>query len=98
MADDEQTCGGCQHWTPNTERTDFRNAVGFYGGPDSYVESSKKAEVVDKLFGVCTEIDIKTDLPLDAEIPLATTRDASEYFAALYTQAEFGCVLWKAKA
>lgn len=81
----EPTCGTCRHWTPPTERTDFRN---IFRGDDA-----------DRLFGICEAINLADsyDPPPD-QIPLAVTKDGSDYKADLYTQESFGCVMWEAKA
>ena len=75
-----QRCGTCRHWIPPTERTDFRNLY--------------KGNEADRLFGICGLIDL-ADAYEEAPdpVPLAATKDGSDYRATLHTQEAFGCVL-----
>jgi hypothetical protein len=94
------TCATCKHWRRPENRNDFHDAVSFAGdewvddvgnGMDGY----QRGSVEDRKFGECLAIDLGTDLP-EGPPPLAVTRDASDYQATLYTQAEFGCLMWEA--
>lgn len=93
-------CSTCQHWTPPSERTDFGHAVTIRSAADHYdkvlSEAAYAAETeADKTFGICKAIDL-CELTHGEPIPLATTRDASDYIATLYTRPEFGCAMWTA--
>lgn len=95
------TCAACRHWTPPTERTDFGTAVTIRSAADHYDADASAAAheaqaEADKTFGICKAIDL-CELAHGEPVPLATTRDASDYIATLYTQAEFGCALWAAQ-
>jgi hypothetical protein len=84
-------CGTCKHW--KVERDDFRQLVRF-GDPvsdDEYVRQEAAANEADRLYGECRAV---TDegATLD-HLPIAMTRDGSGYWSALFTRAEFGCVL-----
>lgn len=94
-----KNCGTCKHWKPPTERGNYGNVVRFRD--DEYVGDYdldyKRGDAEDKKFGFCKSIKMGGDLPLDKPTPLAVTMDGSQYMADLFTQAEFGCVLWAEK-
>lgn len=87
-------CDSCKHWARPETRVGFGNAVSYRGEKYDYDKGYARANDDDKLYGICDEIDLGIDLPLDKPAPLAVTQDGSGYKAKLYTQAEFGCALW----
>lgn len=91
------TCETCTHWLRPEQRTGFTHVITVY--PDGYHAARLKAEsdAADRLFGQCRAINLTTDVQVSEPIPLAVTRDASEYQADLYTQATFGCAMWEPK-
>lgn len=95
MAD--PSCASCRHWTPPKSRDDFGHAVTIspaqYGDAALSAAAREAQDEADKTFGICKAIDL-CDLTLGDPIPLASTRDASDYIATLYTQAAFGCAMW----
>jgi hypothetical protein len=99
----ESTCVSCQHWTPPTERTEFKTTVepvwSFEDHPDAAREMDKRqadADEKDRLFGHCEAIQMGPASAGEA-LPLALTLDGSGYMADLFTRAEFGCALWTPK-
>lgn len=77
-----RNCGTCVHWTPPSMRTDYRNV---FRGP-----------VADKQYGVCEAVKLASEYDEAPEpLPLAVTKDGSDYKADLHTLAEFGCVLYE---
>lgn len=92
----EKTCGSCKYWLHRKNRDDFKTVVRFCG-PEGWRVKVRKENEIDKLFGRCEKIVMGTDLSMDDEIPLAVTLDSSEYQADLFTQEEFGCILWESK-
>jgi hypothetical protein len=101
MATEEKqmNCGSCAHWLRNTERTDFSSAVSFHDDEPWNLdeEETSRSAIDEKKFGLCSKITEGWDLSVKDPTPLAVTRDGSEYLASLYTQGEFGCVLWEAE-
>lgn len=92
------TCGTCTHWqAPGGE--DWRNTVRLARLPgESLRELDAREHRAEALFGECQAITMLDTYGKQAEpLPLAYTRDASDYRADLFTQAEFGCSLWEAK-
>lgn len=92
-------CKTCAHWLPNTERADYSTVVHYLRrhGED-YDVAYERNEQDDQLFGQCRAINLGEDLDPDQPAPLAVTQDGSNYRAELFTQAEFGCVMWKCDA
>lgn len=92
------TCSTCKHWTPPSERTGYGNAIRYRGDEwDDETGEPVRGSEDDKLFGLCRKVILGDDLHIDKPAPLAVTRDASDYMANLFTQAEFGCVLHEEK-
>lgn len=92
------TCSTCKYWTPPHERTDYGNAVRYRNDEwDDELDDLMRGGQDDKLFGLCRKVVLGDDLSLDEPAPIAVTRDASNYQADLFTQAEFGCVLHEEK-
>lgn len=77
------TCGTCKHWKPPLERTGFRQVY---------------THEADITYGECGLITLAFEYE-DAPdpLPLAVTKDGSDFAADLLTQPKFGCVLWEAK-
>lgn len=76
-------CGSCKHWIPPERRNDFKSIW-------------KDDGETDKKYGICTLIELGDsyqDPP--TPLPLAATKDGSDYRADLFTQPSFGCVLWE---
>ena len=93
------TCGTCKHWRPPGERNDFSQTVALYSTVDATDEDRKalrqESDEADQTYGLCQGIPMG---PIEEKpLPLALTMDASEYQADLFTQAEFGCVLFEEK-
>lgn len=88
-------CVSCKHWTPPAERDDFRTAVSFHYGDKPYQPGL--VDKTDMLYGECRAIIIQIEWDPDEPVPLATTRDASDYKATLYTQSTFGCRMHEEK-
>jgi hypothetical protein len=84
-------CETCQHWRPPGQRTGWRNAIEIVTPDDRH--DTEATNAADVLYGECAAIDLQREWPNDKPLPLATTCDASEYEATLYTRAEFGCVM-----
>lgn len=91
-------CGSCTHWTPPSERDDYKSTVNLHGPIEPVEEREarwRESQEADQTYGICDRIPMG---PIEEKpIPLALTMDASEYMAILFTQAEFGCVLFEAK-
>lgn len=92
----EQVCATCAHWKPPTERDGFGDAItiNVYSNSADWERIQTRQHEVDRLFGECREIRLRTDMEVDDPVPLATVRDGSDYLATLYTQAGFGCAMW----
>lgn len=95
------SCETCRHWHKPDSRTGFGDAVYISPSgehpftPADYRVARERQQEADRLFGECEVINLEagTDLTVDSPLPLAVTRDGSDYRAHLYTQASFGCVL-----
>lgn len=84
------TCGSCRYW--QKERDDFRQVVEFRDDR-SFEERYQADREGDLAYGKCLGVPMG---PIECEpLPLAVTMDASAYQADLFTQAEFGCVLYE---
>lgn len=94
-------CGGCKHWEQTD--TDWRLRLDLklnegetqenkYDIDGPYQERVRRAE---QKFGRCNKITLLDSWEEHDEnnLPVAFTRDASDYQADLYTKSEFGCVL-----
>lgn len=70
-------------------------AVEFPRGPEAWETREARANEADKVYGECGAVEMGP-APID-EMPAAVVLDGSQYFAALFTRAEFGCTLWGAR-
>jgi hypothetical protein len=92
----KQECRTCKHWEKPEDRTGFGNAVSYQDDEWDYdLDDYARGGVDDKLFGTCLKIPLGAYLSSDEPAPLAVTLDASSYRSTVFTQAEFGCVLWE---
>lgn len=92
----QMNCGTCKYWKPPSERTGYGNAVTLeWKAVEDFDEREELLTEADRQFGFCRKIDMGQDVD-PKNLPMATVRDASDYSATLYTQAEFGCRLWEA--
>lgn len=92
-------CQNCIFWTPPSQREDFHDTVEIdHKSADWDTVWARQVEA-DKMFGQCREITLGggREFDVDDELPLAVTKDGSDYKANLYTQATFGCVLFEDK-
>lgn len=96
----EQRCGTCKHWV---EYNGWRDPVNIHAlGPEpDYDAQSKEQERVSGLYRQCQAIEANPEVyftPGEAlpPLPKAVAIDGSAYMADVFTQAEFGCVLWEA--
>jgi hypothetical protein len=93
----DRACGSCRHWKPPSERTDWRGPIDIEwdGMADTYAERQRIADEADKKLGECHGIPMH---PTVAQLPTpaAAVIDGSDYFAQVYTAAEFFCALWGA--
>ena len=98
---EEKRCGSCKHWT---EYDGYRDPVQVHYDLERNYETFKVInEEVNRgdRWRKCRGVEenperTMVDGKLVEPIPLAVTRDGSDYLADLLTQAEFGCVLWEA--
>lgn len=73
-------CGDCVFWERPEQRTDFTNIW--------------RDNESDKQYGRCREITLGDGYEEAPDpLPLAVTKDGSDYKADLFTRADFGCVL-----
>lgn len=81
-------CENCTFWKPPSLRTTFEQI--FRWDPD-------KDKRADTKYGMCRRITLASewDDPPDP-LPLAVTKDGSDYKAELYTLPTFGCVEFEA--
>lgn len=91
-------CDTCKHWQRPEERDDFSHVMSVYPLDGNYPRLREASDAADRLFGRCQAIDLVTEVAEGEPIPLAITKDGSDYTASLFTQAEFGCALWETKA
>jgi hypothetical protein len=103
------TCGTCAHWQRPEVREGWKTAVRIETpnrhpshSPNLKAEQAAMERdealtaAADQLYGICQKVVLSD--PYDPfapgdPLPIALTKDASDYTADLYTQAEFGCVL-----
>lgn len=90
-SDTQNRCGGCKHWDAATERE----------RPVLMTEPDYDEKPLPGTWGTCERIphrssEYESDQP--DNLDLAFLSDGSGYFASITTRAEFGCVLWEAKA
>lgn len=69
-------------------------------GEDPYGEEIEaRQHAAEARYGECQTIDLlDTYEAADADsVPVAFTKDGSDYMASLYTRDDFGCTLWEAR-
>ena len=98
----EGRCGSCKHWT---EYDGFNNPIPLrlvVPYTDEAEEAQEAEQVrVNRLYRECKAVEENPEIYFTpgqdiGPLPLAMARDGSAYMANVFTQAEFGCVLWAA--
>lgn len=99
-------CGSCKHWTkhegyqdPVVVQTMVPNSLFSEDreGWNRAVDAAEKEQTrIALLYRVCKGIEenAERDATSQDPLPLAVSKDGSNYMALVLTQAEFGCVLW----
>lgn len=100
-------CGSCKHWDENAAKRDWRLRINLTLLPGEEESHRYQADTplqqrtarAEQQYGRCSKIGLLNEFDEISEddLPLAFTKDASEYKADLYTKAEFGCVLYEEK-
>lgn len=98
------SCGTCRHWTPPSERDNYRMPVladisGVGRTPDqrkAHKQAQQRQEEADKKLGICRGVPFYPTVD-ELPTPAAAVIDGSMYYAELYTAAEFFCALWADK-
>lgn len=91
------------HWKPKGEADDWRVRINLTLRPDEDEATKNKHDsphqqrvvAAEKQYRRCTKLNLldSWDAIPEEDLPVAFTRDASDYQADVYTKAEFGCVL-----
>lgn len=85
-------CGTCKHWTVDDDW--FASDLSLTRPPDEPSDAYySRLEVANAAVRTCKAIELLSQYEAVDEIPLAFTKDGSDYRADLRTRAEFGCVL-----
>ena len=95
-------CGTCVHWKPIDDdwysviRLTLREGEKEDDRYDYSTPLHAREVAAQKRYGECQEIGLLDNYEEHDEesLPLAYTKDASDYQATLYTQTAFGCPLW----
>lgn len=92
----DKRCDGCKHWVEPGKRTDFRSPVSADHasyGTEEYKQARRAQERADMLLGQCKGVPF---FPTVSELPNphAAVIDGSEYYAELFTAADFYCALF----
>jgi hypothetical protein len=108
MSEDRRSCATCKHWLSDQgEQYDWRVRIRLTLLPGESQEDrwehdspyEQRAARVERSYGLCKKIDLldSYDEVSEDELPLAFTKDGSDYKANLYTRAEFGCAAHEPK-
>lgn len=98
------SCGACKHWQRDDEGWGVMIRLAPAEGDsedDAYDYTSALSERqrrAEQRYGRCAVIDLLDGYEQHSEesLPLAFTKDGSDYKATLYTQAAFGCAMHEA--
>lgn len=99
------TCGTCKHWKADDDswhsviRLKPREGESDDDRYDHTTALHNRERDAQKAYGTCEEIGLLDNYEEHDEdaLPLAYTKDASDYVATLYTKAAFSCALFVPK-